>query len=181
LFNSFDPSPFLDKDLDDDAVEYIVESAKELPKQKRLRLSMYLPEEQKKSVQENDIRVAIKGYFKYTAHMYQKSISKQFKEGYIDLGLGLLVLVSCLLIREVFLFRFSGLPIEFLAEGFLIGGWVAMWKPISTIIYDWRPLRRQKQLYQKLSTMLVRFVYEGEKKTILPLVGKTAIPSTQNA
>ena len=38
LFNSFDPSPFLEKDLDRDAEEYIVGAADELPQQRPIRL-----------------------------------------------------------------------------------------------------------------------------------------------
>jgi hypothetical protein len=43
LFNSLDPSPFHDRDLDHDAEEYIVDSADEHPLKKPLTLIIHLP------------------------------------------------------------------------------------------------------------------------------------------
>src|SRR5262249_43153885 len=46
LFNSLDPSPFLERDLDRDAEDYIVGSAEEAPRQHPLALVIYLPADQ---------------------------------------------------------------------------------------------------------------------------------------
>ena len=46
LFNSLDPSPFHERDLDQDAEEYIIGSAEEIPRQDPLRLVIYLPADQ---------------------------------------------------------------------------------------------------------------------------------------
>ena len=42
LFNSMDPSPFIEKDLDDDAEEFIVSWAQEFPPNAPLKLRVYL-------------------------------------------------------------------------------------------------------------------------------------------
>jgi hypothetical protein len=42
LFNTIDPSPFHERDLDADAEEFIVASAEEGPKDARLRLVIHL-------------------------------------------------------------------------------------------------------------------------------------------
>ncbi len=44
LFNSMDPAPFNQKDLDDDAVEFIVSWAEEYPSGSPLTLRIYLAE-----------------------------------------------------------------------------------------------------------------------------------------
>jgi hypothetical protein len=46
------------------------------------------------------------------------------------------------------------LPI-ILREGLIIGGWVAMWRPMEIFLYEWWPLLRKGRLYQKLSRMHV--------------------------
>ena len=46
LFNSLDPSPFLERDLDRDAEDYIVGSAEEAPRQHPLALVIHLPADQ---------------------------------------------------------------------------------------------------------------------------------------
>jgi hypothetical protein len=42
LFNSMDPSPFIEKDLDDDAEEFIVSWAQEFPHNAPVKLRIYL-------------------------------------------------------------------------------------------------------------------------------------------
>jgi len=42
LFNSMDPSPFIEKDLDDDAAEFIVSWAQEFSSDAQIRLHVYL-------------------------------------------------------------------------------------------------------------------------------------------
>jgi hypothetical protein len=48
---------------------------------------------------------------------------------------------------------------EIVREGFLIGGWVAMWRPLEVFLYDWWPIRAEGRLLQRLSTMPVRLEY----------------------
>jgi len=36
-------------------------------------------------------------------------------------------------------------------ESLLIGGWVAMWRPIEIFLYDWWALRREQRDYERLS------------------------------
>lgn len=40
----------------------------------------------------------------------------------------------------------------------LIGGWVAMWRPLEVFLYDWWPIRAEARLFDRLSAMTVRVV-----------------------
>ena len=46
-------------------------------------------------------------------------------------------------------------------ESLLIGGWVAMWKPLEIFLYGWWPIRRERRLFDRLSAMPVRIVCAG--------------------
>src|SRR5437870_8661538 len=67
LFNSMDPSPFIEKDLDADAEEFIVSWAQEFPRDDPVRLHIYLEqwpaedpkEPDRKSTRLNSSHVAI--------------------------------------------------------------------------------------------------------------------------
>ena len=50
--------------------------------------------------------------------------------------------------------RFAGLA----RESLLIGGWVAMWRPLEVFLYDWWPIRAEARLFDRLSAMIVRVV-----------------------
>ena len=65
LFNSLDPSPFLERDLDRDAEDYIVGSAEEAPRQHPLALVIHLPADQLPGQGLPNLRDAIHNYFAY--------------------------------------------------------------------------------------------------------------------
>ena len=45
-----------------------------------------------------------------------------------------------------------------LQESLLIGGWVAMWRPLEVFLYDWWPIRAEARLFDRLATMPVRLI-----------------------
>ena len=47
-----------------------------------------------------------------------------------------------------------------LREGLVIGGWVAMWRPLEVFLYDWWPIRAEIRLFDRLSEMPVRIEYK---------------------
>ena len=46
---------------------------------------------------------------------------------------------------------------EFLSEGLLIIGWVANWRPAEIFLYDWRPMKRQREILDELANMDIHF------------------------
>ena len=44
-------------------------------------------------------------------------------------------------------------------ESLLIGGWVAMWRPLEIFLYNWWPIRAERRLYDSLSAMPVRITF----------------------
>lgn len=150
LFNSLDPSPFHERDLDQDAEEYIVDSADEYPLNRPLRLTIYLPADQLRSGQ-LDFEQAIHNYFTYRAEETRRRIRFFFRDGRMSLMVGLIFLFVCIAVRQVVLAVGRGLSAQIVDEGLYIVGWVAMWRPLEIFLYDWRPLRHREQLFVKLA------------------------------
>jgi hypothetical protein len=109
LFNSMDPSPFHEKELDPDAEDYIVGSAKELPTQSPASLLVHLD------------RVA--GGESIMRHMGERPLATALR------------------------------------ESLLVGGWVAMWRPMEIFLYDWWPILSERRLHDRLSRISVRIVH----------------------
>lgn len=65
LFNSLYPSPFRERDLDQDAEEYIVGSAEEIARQHSLSLAIHLPADQVPPAGTSSLVDAIHHYFGY--------------------------------------------------------------------------------------------------------------------
>ena len=155
LFDSFDPAPFHEKDLDRDAEEFIVSWAREYPADAPLVFRLHLPRDQERLQPQQTVQNAIANYFAYRADLARLEVRRTLQQGRASLGIGIAFLVVCMALRE--LLRSCGTA-EWLRvgeEGLLILGWVAMWRPIELLLYDWRPQRQMQRTYQNLARMRV--------------------------
>ena len=155
LFNSLDPSPFHDRDLDHDAEEYIFGSAEEIALARPLQLIIHLPRDQAAEADQAVVARAIHNYFSYQQEQSQRRLRLLFRDGRIALSIGVAFLVVCVSIRQLAFSFGAGALSEAIAEGMLIGGWVAMWRPLEIFLYDWWPLRRRIRVFGKLMVMPV--------------------------
>ncbi len=155
LFNTMDPSPFHEKDLDRDAEEFIVSWAREFPVDEPLVLVLHLRElaagEHPQPVAEQGVR----HYFAYRARINALEFRRLMREGWQCLLIGLLFLAACLTLSEALGGRQPDRLWGLLRESLVIGGWVAMWRPMEIYLYEWWPLRRRGRVYEKLSRMPV--------------------------
>src|SRR5580658_1223809 len=131
LFNTMDPSPFLEKDLDDDAEEFIVNWVREFPLQDPVVLTVHVSQSDPVRMPDALIEKAIQNYFRYRAKLSFMELHRLFREGRITLGIGLAFLTFCLSLAGLLsgtgeqTFRDVG------REGLTIVGWVAMWRPLE--------------------------------------------------
>lgn len=151
LFNSLDPSPFRERDLDDDAEDFIVGWAQELPINKAFRIIVHLPTDEARKFDEHELAVAVSNYFADRARMIQRELKELFRVGWRHLSVGVSVLVVCFLASQFVPTAFGVNPISrAMQESLIIVGWVANWKPIEIFLYDWWPFKRRIKLYQRL-------------------------------
>lgn len=150
LFHSLDPSPFRERDLDPDAAEYLINAFRELHGHQQVKIVIYLPQlsttDNSRSMQE-----AIKNYFLYRQMVTQFQVKQRLRLGRNSFLVGLVFLFICNFIR--LLLPPETMSIRTISEGLLIIGWVAMWKPIDILLYEWWPLANDARLYQQLSEL----------------------------
>ncbi len=159
IYNSLDPSPFHEKDLDDDADEFIVGWAKELPSQNPLALRVHLDKPSVTPQMANALREAVHAFYARRSKLASQRLCGLFRVGRTALVTGLAFLAACLFAgdRITKAWPASG-PAEIIRESLLIGGWVAMWRPLEIFLYDWVPIRRDRRLFDRLAAMAVRIV-----------------------
>jgi hypothetical protein len=155
LFNSMDPSPFHERDLDHDAEEFIVSWAQEHPKQHDLKLLVHLSKRPADVADaQNLVADSVAHYFDYRAEMSLHELKRLMREGRASLLIGLVFLGLCQLTATLHAPSASGWQ-NFAREGLTIIGWVAMWKPLKIYLYRWWPVLSLRRLYQRLSRMPV--------------------------
>lgn len=156
LFNSLDPSPFGDRDLDDDAEEYIVGWARELPADAPIHIVVHLSQAAARDAEQRGLKTALTNYFDDRAAAAQRDLRELFRAGWRYLGIGLPVLVLCLTASQFARATLGTGPLaSAVEESLIIVGWVANWRPIETFLYNWWPVRRRRDLYRRLAAASV--------------------------
>ena len=157
LFNSIDPSPFHARDLDSQAQDYIVEAARELPKKDHLELLIHLDVRPAESDKLTHLERAIQTHFSVKATSARRLLKELFARGRISLVIGLSFLTLFIVIVELTKgWSGSGGMGQILHLSLLIGGWVAMWRPMEIFLYDWWPIATQIRLFDRLAKIEVR-------------------------
>ncbi|MDD3651326.1 hypothetical protein [Immundisolibacter sp.] len=161
LFNSLDPAPFLDKDLDDEAEQYIVGAVEEFPLVTPLKLVFHVPAIKPDDPTASVLADSIRGYFDYRAAHAGRRLEQLLSQGRLSLLIGVGFLFACLGARGLVAGMLTGTLRDILAEGLLISGWVAMWRPLEIYLYDWWPLVRRRRILRKISALPVELRITG--------------------
>jgi hypothetical protein len=169
LFETLDPFPFRDRDLARDAEAYIVDSARELPRDRPLRLVIHLPRSAEGEAATASLGPSISTYFRHRADASRRELKELFTVGRRVLLVGLLILAACLVLTQVFV---TFLPetafVTFVEEGLVIVGWVALWRPLEIFLYDWWPIARERGLFDRLAAMPVGVRFDSGPAVATP-------------
>ena len=163
LFNSLDPSPFYEKEIDRNAEEYIVRSTQELPGKSPVALVVYLDTTTTAPDEARMLREAIHVHFARQLQRFRRELRQLINRGWISLGIGLAFLGTCLIGGEIVSQAIGRSHVtSVLQDSLVIGAWVAMWRPLEIFLYEWWPILGQCRIYDRLSRIPVRILYNGE-------------------
>lgn len=150
LFDARDPSPFRERDLDDDLVEYIVSSALEIGRSKSLKIVFHIEESEPKDLTTEVIRDSVRSFILYHIELQRASLRRFVRRSQLFLLIGALILATCLFVAQSIHKDETSYLLSVLREGLVIFGWVSLWKPIELVLFDWYPLYEKLQLHRRL-------------------------------
>jgi hypothetical protein len=156
LFESLDPSPFHERDLDRNAAAFITNWARDLPEDPPLTILIHVGGSA--GHRTLDVPSAIRTYFGYHADAAGRDLRELFAMGRRYLIIGLVVLTLCILGGQLAVFLLGPTTGALIREGLIILGWVANWKPFQTFLYDWIPVVRRQRLLRRLAEARVELV-----------------------
>lgn len=151
LFDNRDPAPFRERDLDLDLIEYLMAGAEDLAAHGPFRVVFWFVDGQHSS----DVEHAYRAHFEYELDRLGRKHRRQRRVGEVSLAIGVTLLVMLLSLAQVVESLSTSSITKALREGLLILAWVVMWRPVEALIYDWLPLRRERQLMTRLRTAAV--------------------------
>ncbi|MBI1375423.1 MAG: hypothetical protein GC159_22135 [Phycisphaera sp.] len=151
LFNTLDATPFPERDLDADAEEFIVGWALDLPADAPLTLRIQVVEMPDDPARLVDTEQAIRHYFDYRTAVINRQFRQMLSRGRLSLIIGLTCLTLSVTAAELMAQFGPGTLHDIIRESLIIGGWVAMWRPLEIFLYDWWPLRHQRRVCERLA------------------------------
>jgi hypothetical protein len=146
--------------LETDAEEYIVEEAESFPPKAAFNIKVYLAASEAKH--KDDIAPAIHRHFCYRKEQSQKEYKRIFKYGWRILFIALGLLAVIFSITEIaFYYMPDNKPVLFIHESFIILSWVALWRPLELLLYEWYPVKTDINLYSRLEHSNVEVIITG--------------------
>jgi len=151
LFNSLDPSPFWDRDLDRAAAGFIEDEFRDKQSAGVWHLHVFVHEG---DTSESDLQTAIESYYGRLANSARLSLREHLWMGQLALLGGVAIFLLSMGIRGVLGGTLGHLPL-ILDEGLIILAWLALWRPAEALIYGWVPFYRSRRLLERLAGMRV--------------------------
>jgi hypothetical protein len=157
IFNAIDPSPFAERDLNDEAERFIVSWARDLPADAPLALTVEVSRAAPLHDPGPPVQEAVHVFFARRAETTSRELRALLRRGRTSLVIGLLFLTACVVASDLATNRVHDAHLAgVLREGLTVAGWVAMWRPMEIFLYSWWPLVGDRRLYQRLSRMPVQ-------------------------
>lgn len=152
LFNSLDPAPFRERELDREAERHIVSWAREVAPEKDIQLLVYLPAALVEPDIERQLAAAVRHHFELLARDKADELGELRRIGRKGLVVGLLVMLFATLSGLALNNAYPGSSFaDTLEHSIIIFGWVALWRPIEVLLYDRWPVLRARKLFERLA------------------------------
>ena len=131
LFNSMDPTPFLNKDIDPRAEDYIETWASGFAPGSRFHITIHLEQWPTDVDPSEMLNAAIHNHFSYKAERTRSTLKHFLQQGRMSLVIGIVFVSLCLIAADAIgnLGTHTGTSIA--RESLTIVGWVAMWRPLQ--------------------------------------------------
>ena len=174
MLNSWDPSPFWDRDLDRDAAQFIEDEFADKSRAERWHLHIYSKIGGASIAA--DLRAAVVRYYSRLATSARLQLREQMRVAQIALIAGSAIFSLCVTLRGLLQAATQHLP-RGVDEGLIVVAWIALWRPVEQMTYGWIPLYRKRKLYERLAR--VQVTVRGDAAGAHVMGEPVAVPTPQ--
>lgn len=157
LFDTDAPVPTEFIELDNDVLDFFTTMIRRHHKDCReFRLVVKLPEKELLEVEpfmRTSVDLTLKGYFLSREKWINERLHEHFEDAWKMFGFGFAFMLACTLLRTYLAPEEVHSLMSSFREGLLIIGWVALWKPVEELLFNWGPLKRELLVWKKLARM----------------------------
>ncbi|MBW2501490.1 MAG: hypothetical protein JRD39_00995 [Deltaproteobacteria bacterium] len=155
LFEDFDSAAsYIKKDLDQDFVDYLIESVQEIGRNDFV-IRINLPEHVQEKHRER-VRKSMKSYFQYLELLEWRKLRKMLSKSLLLFGLGMFLLtVSIILQGHTELL--SDMMQDLIIEGLTVAAWVSLWSSFAILIFEFTGTIADIRIYRRIAGREVIF------------------------
>lgn len=153
VYSEWDYSPMVNRDLDDDLIEYILEASFEIGLKRDMGLVFHIPKELENESRERRSILGIRHYFQYQIRKVRGQIMRQLKTSLIFLLIGMGFLVTAITLPTQ-----TNIVLTTIREGLFIGAWVALWELFSIWFFQMAELRLKIKHYRRIIAMEIHYI-----------------------
>ena len=155
LFEDFDSAAsYVKKDLDQDFVEYLIESVREIGGYDfviRINLPVAVEEKHRKRV-----RKSIKSYFRYLELLERRKLRKTLWKSVLLFLLGMALLTLSMTLKGN-MELLGGMMQELTIEGLTVAAWVSLWSAFAGLIFELAKIIGDIRIYRRIASREVVF------------------------
>ncbi len=151
LFDVRDPAPFRARDLDDDAERWLLDAAEELPRKTPIAFQLHLAEPLPDGLTARTVVDAIRAHMHYLLGRNRRDLRALMRQGLVSGAMAVALLALCMA-AQLWLQPLAARAhwAAAVREGVVIFGWVALWRPMETLLFSWWPHAARARLLRRV-------------------------------
>ena len=153
FYQTLDPSPDLEKDLNPDTVEYLIDTTEEMKNQKEeVHIDLYL---EYSLFQNNELKSrmekSIPAYFSRRVDILEHKHRMSHKKARKNLIRGLAFLIVCVALSVILTNFVDNALVYAFGQSLTVIGWVALWNPAEFYLYNHREEKDEINIMKRLA------------------------------
>lgn len=159
VYSDWDYSPFQNRDLDDDFVDFLLECSYEIGLKYAMKVIFHLPKMIQDENREMKSTKGIRHFFGYQFKRNKNYMARVIRDALVFFLLGTLFIALGAILKNTLS---ESLFEQVLTEGLYIGGWVMMWEMFSTWFFEVKKYRKKLKHFKRLQTIEYEYFYTDE-------------------
>ncbi|PID83004.1 MAG: hypothetical protein CSB15_00310 [Clostridiales bacterium] len=139
IYSDWDPSPFKRRDIEEDFVEYIMDSSIDIPLKEKIRVVFLLEENQRSEIKETQVLKALNNHFTYLLKKTERHYFEEQKKAlkYFLISITFAILAYSNVLGGVAMWE------KIFEEGIVIGTWVFCWEAFYNLFIECDSIRKK--------------------------------------
>lgn len=156
-YSDWDYSPFNNRDLDDDLIEYLIECSTEIPFRYGLVINYHILKSSYDKMREERSILGMHNFFLYQLRKLNNQRMRVVGDMFTFGTIGTILLTGAFYMPTFFKGSFV---VTILSEGLFIGGWVMFWEVFSAWFFSLKSIKIKRKHFMRLHKAEIVFTYD---------------------